>query len=95
MFRCLAVVDDFTRECPLIAVDTTLPSARVTDALDRPAASRRLPAWIVRDHGPELTSRARLARTQRRGIRLQFFHPGTPVENAFMERFNGRFRDEG
>ena len=94
VFRCLTVVDDFTRECPLIAVDTSLPGGRVAEVLDRLGGSRRLPAWIVCDNGPEFTSRAFLAWTQRRGIRLQFIRPGRPVENAFVESFNGRFRDE-
>lgn len=58
------------------------------------AATRRLPAWIVCDNGPEFTSRAFFAWTQRRGIRPQFIRPGKPVENAFVESFNGRFRDE-
>ncbi len=94
VFRCLTVVDDFTRECPLIAVDTSLPGSRVAEALDCLAGRRPLPAWIVCDNGPEFTSRAFLAWTQRRGIRLQFIRPGKPVENAYVESFNGRLRDE-
>src|SRR5687768_7024951 len=94
VFRCLTVVDDFARECPLIAVDASLSGARVADALDRLAGRRGLPAWIVCDNGPEFTSRAFLAWTPRRGVRLQFIRPGTPVENAFVESFNGRVRYE-
>jgi putative transposase len=94
VFRCLTVVDDFTREFPLIAVDTSLPGTRVAEALDHLARRRRLPARIVCDNGPEFTSRAFLAWAQRRGVRLQFIRPGKPVENAFVESFNGRFRDE-
>ena len=94
VFRSLTVVDDFTGACPLIAVDTSPPGGRVAEALDRPAGARRLPAWIVCDNGPGVTSRAFLAWTQRRGVRLQFIRPGKPVENAFVESFTGRFRDE-
>lgn len=98
VFRCLTVVDDFTRECPLIAVDASPSGARVADALDRLAGRRGLPAWIVCDNGPEFTRRAILAWVQRRGVRVQFIRAGTsrrkPVENAFVESFNGRFRDE-
>jgi putative transposase len=63
-------------------------------ALDRLAGTRRLPAWIVCDNGPEFPSRAFLAWTQRRGLRLQFIRPGKPVEHALVESFNGRLRDE-
>jgi putative transposase len=62
--------------------------------LDRLAGRRGLPAWIVCDNGPEFTSRVFLAWAERRGVRLQFIRPGKPVESAFVESFNGRFRDE-
>lgn len=94
VFRCLTVVDDFTRECPVIAVDTAMTGARVAQVLDDVARSRALPTSIVCDNGAEFTSRALLAWAERRGVRLQFIRPGKPVENAFVESFNGRLRDE-
>lgn len=94
VFRCLTVVDDFTRECPVIAVDTAMAGARVAQVLDDVARSRALPTSIVCDNGAEFTSRALLAWAERRGVRLQFIRPGKPVENAFVESFNGRLRDE-
>ena len=93
-FRIFAVVDDFTRECPLIAVDRSLSGRRVAEALEHLAGMRRLPAWIVCDNGPEFTSRAFDAWAYRRGVKLLFIRPGKPVENAFAESFNGRLRDE-
>jgi putative transposase len=94
VFRCLTVVDDFTRECPLIAVDTSFGGTRVAACLDRLRIARPLPAAIVCDNGPEFTSRAMLAWAHTRGVRLLFIRPGRPVENAFVESFNGRLRDE-
>jgi putative transposase len=94
VFRCLTVVDDFTRECPLIAVDTSLGGTQVAACLDRLRMTRALPEAIVCDNGPEFTSRAMLAWAHARGVRLLFIRPGKPVENAFVESFNGRLRDE-
>ncbi len=93
-FRTLNVVDDFTRECLAIEVDTSLPGARVARVLDRLVAEREAPTSIVLDNGPELTSRALDAWAYRNEIRLDFIRPGKPVENAFIESFNGKFRDE-
>lgn len=93
-FRAFTVVDDFTRECPVIAVETHLPSERVIAVLEQLAASRALPAVLVCDNGPEFTSRAFDAWAYRRGIKVQCIRPGKPVENAFIESFNGRLRDE-
>jgi putative transposase len=94
VFRCLTMVDDFTRECPLIAVDTSLGGGRVVACLERLRGARARPSALVCDNGPEFTSRAMLAWAHERGIRLLFIRPGKPVENAFVESFNGRFRDE-
>lgn len=93
-FRAFTVVDDFTRECPVIEVDAQLSSERVIAALERLAATRGLPAALVCDNGPEFTSRALDAWAYRRGVKLLFIRPGKPVENAFAESFNGRLRDE-
>ena len=93
-FRGFTVVDDFTRECPVIEVDAHLSSERVIAVLERLAGTRGLPPALVCDNGPEFTSRAVDAWAYRRGIKLLFIRPGKPVENAFAESFNGRLRDE-
>jgi putative transposase len=93
-FRALAVVDDCSRECPVIEVDTSLGGARVVQVLDRLAELRGLPKMITMDNGPEFTGRALDEWAYRTGVRLNFIRPGKPIENAFVESFNGRFRDE-
>lgn len=93
-FRTLNIVDDYSRECLAIEVDTSLPGLRVTRVLDRLAVERGLPAAIVIDNGPEFVGKALDAWAYRLGVRLQFIRPGKPVENAFIESFNGKFRDE-
>lgn len=93
-FRCLTMVDEYTRECPVIAADTSLPSARVIAVLEQLAAQRGLPRSLVVDHGPEFVSRALDLWAYRRGIELVFIRPGKPVENAYVESFHSRFRDE-
>jgi len=93
-FRTLNIVDDFSRECPVIEVDTSLPGTRVVRVLERLAETRGLPAAIVVDNGPELISKALDEWAYRNGVRLHFIEPGKPIQNAFVESFNGRFRDE-
>ena len=93
-FRTLNIVDDFTRECPAIAVDTSLPGARVVRVLERLAESCGLPKAIVLDNGPEMRGLALDEWAYRNGVRLAFIAPGKPTQNAFVEAFNGRFRDE-
>jgi putative transposase len=93
-FRLFTLVDDCTRECPVIDVDLSLGSDRVVQALEQLALTRGLPQTLVMDNGPEFQSRALDAWAFRRGVRLQFIRPGKPVENAFIESFNGRLRDE-
>jgi len=93
-FRCLTMVDEYTRECPVIAVDTSLPAARVIGTLEQLAGVRGLPRSLVVDHGPEFISRALDLWAYRRGIELVFIRPGKPVENAYVESFHSRFRDE-
>ena len=93
-FRGLTIVDDFTRECPVIEVDTSLGGARVVKVLDRIAETRGLPGTITIDNGPEFTSRALDEWAYRKGVKLHFIRPGKPVENAFAESFIGRLRDE-
>ena len=93
-FRTLNIVDDCTRECLAIAVDTSLTGARVARVLDELAATRGLPDVIVVDNGAEFTSQALDAWAYSRGVQLHFIRPGKPVDNAFIESFNGKFRDE-
>jgi putative transposase len=94
VIRMLTMVDDCTRECPAIEVDTSLGGLRVGRVLDRVVAERGLPEAIVLDNGPEFRGRALAARSEERGVRLEFIQPGKPVQNAYVESFNGRLRDE-
>ena len=94
VIRMLTVVDDCTRECPVIEVDTSLGGSRVRRVLDRIASERGLPEAIVVDNGPEFRGRALAAWSAERRVRLEFIQPGKPVQNAFVESFNGRLRDE-
>ena len=92
--RVLAIVDDYTRECLVLEVDTSLPGARVVAVLERLAEIRGLPGSITVDHGPEFESQVLDAWAYQRGVRLAFIRPGKPVDNCYIESFNGRFRDE-
>ncbi|CAM3768233.1 putative transposase [Kerstersia gyiorum] len=93
-FRCLNIVDDYTRECLAIEVDTSLPGLRVTNVLERLVEMRGLPRSITVDNGPEFAGRALDAWAYQAGVTLSFIRPGKPVENAYIESFNGKFRDE-
>ncbi len=93
--RLLCVIDAFTRESLAIEVDTSLPGQRVAQVLDRLVAERgQAPAEIVLDNGPELTSKALDQWAYERSVHLRFIEPGKPIQNAFIESFNGRLRDE-
>ncbi|MFT3976579.1 MAG: IS3 family transposase [Sphingomonas bacterium] len=92
--RILAVVDDFTRECLALVVDTSLSGARVARELDAIIAVRGKPLMIVSDNGTELTSLAILKWTQDRRIEWHYIAPGKPQQNGYVESFNGRLRDE-
>jgi len=94
VFRTLNIVDDYTRECLAIEVDTSLPGARVVRVLERLAAIGRRPLHIVVDNGPEFASRAVDQWAAKSGVNLRFIDPGKPMQNAFVESFNGKFRDE-
>jgi putative transposase len=91
-FRVLNVVDDFTRECLAIEVDRSLPGARVVRVLERLHAAYGLPQRIVLDNGPEFAGRTLDAWAYARGVALCFIRPGKPIENAYVESFNGKFR---
>lgn len=93
--RMLTVVDTYTRESLAIEVDTSLSGARVARVLDRVIGERAArPDEIVLDNGPELTSKALDQWAYERGVRLRFIEPGKPAQNAFIESFNGKLRDE-
>jgi putative transposase len=93
-FRILAIVDDFTRECLALVADTSLPGLRVVRELDALIVTRGRPAMIVSDNGTELTSMAILRWSQERKVEWHYIAPGKPQQNAFVESFNGRLRDE-
>lgn len=93
-FRCLCLVDDATRESPALLTDVSIAGARVVRLLDELADRHGLPEEIVMDNGPEFTGRALFAWSARTGVRLRFIQPGRPIQNAFVESFIGRFRDE-
>jgi len=93
-FRILAVVDDFTRECLALVADTSLPGLRVVRELDVIIAWRGRPAMCVSDNGTELTGMAMLRFSQERQIEWHYIAPGKPTQNAFIESFNARLRDE-
>ena len=93
-FRMLCVVDDFTRECLTLVVDTSLSGARVARELDRVIALRGKPLTIVSGNGTELTSMAILKWSQYVCIEWHYTAPGKPQQNGFVESFNGRLRDE-
>ncbi len=90
----MTIVDEFTRECPAIEVDTSITGQRVVRVLDRLSETHGLPQALVMDNGPEFTSKAMEAWAQRSGVRLHFITPGKPTENGYIESFNSKFRDE-
>ena len=92
--KVLAVVDEYTRKCFRIEVDTSINGVRVARVLTEIAQMEGLPEIIVIDNGPEFISNALDAWAYQRGVKLTFIRPGKPVENAYIESFNGRFRDE-
>lgn len=93
-FRALVIVDDYSRECPAIEVDSSIPGSRVVAVLERLAEMGGLPEVITVDNGPEFTGKIMDEWAYRRGIKLNFIRPGKPVENAYIESFIGRLRDE-
>jgi putative transposase len=93
-FRILAIVDDFTRECLALVPDTSLPGLRVARELDALIATRGRPAMCVSDNGTELTGMAILRWAQETRVEWHYIAPGKPQQNAFIESFNGRLRDE-
>ena len=94
-FRILTVVDQFTRECVCLEADRAMTGMKVAQALEQAKAERgRLPGSITVDNGSEFSSRALEAWVMSNDVQLCFIRPGRPVENGFIESFNGRLRDE-
>jgi putative transposase len=92
--RILTIVDDYSHECIAIVADRSIPGQRVVNELERLRLFRSLPEVIVSDNGSELTCKAILSWSEQRQIRWHYIDPGKPTQNAFVESFNGKFRDE-
>ena len=93
-FRILTIVDNYSRECPLLKADVSLNSVMVIECLEQLKQTRGLPKTITVDNGSEFFSKAMDAWAYRNKVQLDFIRPGKPVENAYIESFNGRLRDE-
>jgi putative transposase len=92
--RTLNIIDAYTKECHAIEVDTSLPAQRVVRVLDKLVWEHGLPESLRVDNGPEFISSALDAWAATHGVKLDFIQPGKPTQNAHVESFNGRFRDE-
>ncbi len=92
--KLLNIVDDYTRECPAIVVDRSIDADRVVATLDRVAFERSAPAFVRFDHGPEFIAAAVADWCRFNGVGTVFIDPGSPWQNAWIESFNGRLRDE-
>lgn len=88
------VVDDFNREALAIEIDLNLPAQRVIRVLERIALERGYPLMLRMDNGPEFISLALSEWAEDKGIKLEFIKPGTPTQNAYIERFNRTYRTE-
>jgi putative transposase len=93
-FRVLTLVDHFSRVSPAIEVGSSITGKRVVAVLERLANAHGLPRVITTDNGTEFTSRAVDEWAHRNGVKLDFIRPGKPIENAYIESFNGRLRQE-
>jgi putative transposase len=93
-FRVLTVVDQWSRQSPILEAASSMSGRTVGAALDRALVAGQAPRSITVDHGTEFMSRALEDWAYQRGVQLDFIRPGKPVENAFIESFNGRLRDE-
>lgn len=93
-FRCLTIVDEFTRQSLAIVADHSIGGLGVVRALDALLARRGKPQLLITDNGPEFTGRALHQWAQHHGVGLHHIQPGKPTQNAFIESFNGTFRDD-
>jgi len=92
-FRVLNIIDDFSRQCIDQIVETSISGQRLARFLDEIGERVSLPKDLVCDNGSELTSKAMFFWSQKSGTKLHFIQPGKPMQNAFVESFNGTFRD--
>lgn len=92
--KCLTVADDFSHESVMITVDFSISGAYVTRQLDQAACFRGYPRAVRTDNGPEFTSKAFMSWAQAHGIKHILIEPGRPMQNGYIESFNGKFRDE-
>jgi len=92
--KVLPIIDEYTKKCFRIEVDTSITGLRVARILNEIALMEGLPGIIIVDNGPEFIGRALDNWAYERGVKLFFITPGKPVENMYMESFNGRLRDE-
>ena len=93
-FKCLTMTDPCSKEVPVIEVDVSIGGERVCRILDRLFVGRPLPETVILDNGPEFAGTALDAWAGQHGVQLHLIQPGKPVQNAFIESFNGKFRDE-
>ncbi|SGC80104.1 transposase ISMyma01_aa2-like protein [Mycobacterium tuberculosis] len=93
-FRTLNIIDESTRECLAIEIDTSLPAERIIRILSRLKGERGLPEYIRVDNGPEFISDKLVHFCTGNGVTLNYIQPGKPQQNGFIERFNGSFRRE-
>jgi putative transposase len=92
--KCLAIVDDATHEAVALVPEHTIGGDHLTRIMDGVCSQRGKPAMIRTDNGPEFTGRAMLTWAHRNGVALRLIEPGKPNQNAYVESFNGRLRDE-
>ncbi len=87
-------MDEYTRECWTIEVDTSLPGVAVVEVLERLNQEQGLPEVLMTDNGPEFAGTVLDASAFKGGVKMHFIDPGKPTQNAYVESFNGKFRDE-
>lgn len=93
-FRTFNVIDDYNRESLAIEIDHSLPTARIIRVLDQIAAYRGYPKQLRQDNGPEFISHGLELWAEANNVKLDFIKPGTPTQNAYIERFNRTYRNE-
>jgi len=94
MLKCLVIVDDATHEAIAVSVEHCIGGEHLTRVLDGICSERGRPAVIRTDNGPEFCGKAMLTWAHRNGVALRLIEPGKPNQNAYVESFNGRLRDE-
>ena len=93
-FRILTVVDQYTRECLCLQADRSQTGEKVVEQMKRLVTLRGVPESIMTDNGSEFAGQAMDAWAHQAGVKLDFIQPGRPVQNGYIESFNGRLRDE-